>query len=251
MRRALLATVAAALVALLAFGLLHREHRAFSLGVTPVGPAAELQPGLAVCQAPIRVPEGGGFDAVELLVGTYGQPGPPAEVAVNDAGAQGRTLGRGRLAPGYPDRARPVVPVGRVPEGASVEVCVRNASTTARLALLGSGPGASPATDLRNEQNELVPGDLRLVFVDTQGRAPLALLPRVLERATLFHGGLTPLWLLWGVLALLVAGVPLLLARALRSAARATAPGDGDGDGGPPAAVAAPRREDAPTLSQR
>ena len=213
MPRVLLATYAAALLALVLVGALHREHRAFTLGVTPFAVAAELPPGGAVCQAPIRVPDGARFDAVELVLGTYRRPGPPVAVAVRDAGG-GELLARGELAAGYPDNTRRAVRTGPVAEGASIEVCVRNRGSR-RVALYGSGAGASPTSDLRTASGEVLPTDLDLVFLTTEGRPLLALVPAVLQRATLFHGGLAPAWLLWLVLALLVVGVPLLLARAL------------------------------------
>ncbi|MDQ3936740.1 MAG: hypothetical protein M3340_19140, partial [Actinomycetota bacterium] len=100
-----------------------------------------------------------------------------------------------------------------VRSGGAVDVCIRNAGTR-RVALYGA-----PDRDIPGTVGELggrpLDADLRLRFLRTEPRSALALVPDVLERATLFRPGIVGTLTLWILLAATLAGVPLLLALAL------------------------------------
>src|SRR5262247_3872941 len=105
MRRAFVITLLLGVVALLLALALGRNDRAFTLGVVPVAPVAELRPDHSVCQAPIDVPAGSRFDRVRVYLGTYYRPsGPPVRVVVR-AVPSGAFLASGTIAGGYPDIA--------------------------------------------------------------------------------------------------------------------------------------------------
>ena len=106
----------AALVAIIALGLLRSSTLVYSLGVAPAVPVADLRPGQQACQGAIIVPNGTAFDRVRIALGTYRRPGPELEVVVRRA-ADRAPIARGRLAGGYGDFADApwhVVPVQRV-----------------------------------------------------------------------------------------------------------------------------------------
>src|SRR4051795_3460747 len=120
--------VIAGVVCLVAVGAAQRTSLAFTLGVVPVAPVVGLHGGQEVCQRPIDVPSGGGFDRVSLQLGTYHRAGPPGGVTVRDLG--GRTLASGRIAGGYPDVAVQPSHVIRLDRSVAapgrIAVCVRD-----------------------------------------------------------------------------------------------------------------------------
>ncbi|HKG02190.1 MAG TPA: hypothetical protein VKB03_03350 [Conexibacter sp.] len=197
---------------------------AFTLGAPSTTPAVVLRPGATVCQGPIAV--AAAFDGVELQPGTFGAAGSPLAVDVRRM-SDGGTIAHGRLAAGYADVRRETIRVGPVAEDDEVAVCIRNAGSH-RTALYGSAD-AAVRTSTAMLDGELTGRDLDLVF-RTNARSTLALVPDVLQRMALFRGGWIGTWLYWVLLALLVLGVPALLARALISAL----PGRVD-EGEPPA----------------
>src|SRR4051812_49259213 len=100
--------VAVGVVILLAYGVTTEQRTAFTLGVTPAGPVAELAPGQQTCQSPVAVPDANAaFDRVVMPLGTYGRPGSPVSLIVAES-QSGVVVARGRLTAGYPD-------VGRMP----------------------------------------------------------------------------------------------------------------------------------------
>jgi hypothetical protein len=68
-----------------------------------------------------------------------------------------------------------------------------------------------------------VDGDMHLVFLRSEPRSALSLVPEMIERAALFKPG--GAGLLGALLGLVAVGVPLLLAAALRGALREGGPG--------------------------
>lgn len=191
MRRPVLvfaAVFAAGVVALLAFAVLEKRTEAFTLGVAPVTPL-EARAAQVICQTPIDVPAEFDRAVVTLADGTT------KDARVGDA----RT---------HQPAERPV------PEGRRVEVCVEGPVT-----VLGNAPQASRSSGaVRNGRP--IKADVAVVFTRTEGRSLLALVPDVLERASLFHGSWVKGWVLGLLGALLLTAFPLLLAAALRESSR-------------------------------
>lgn len=216
---AFLAVAVAGLVALLIVGATTSRTFAFTLGTPSFGAVATLQPGQEVCQLP--VPVGAAFDEVELHVGTFGRPrGSELEVSIREQPG-GAVLARGTLPAGYADNSRPTVDVGDVDDDGSVAICVRN--TGSRRAALYGGPDVTARTSSAELDGRPLGADLNLVFRTSSPRSGLALLPDMLERASLFRGGWIGPWLYWLLLAGVLLAVPALIVRAL------TLTEDGDG----------------------
>ncbi|HEU4703585.1 MAG TPA: hypothetical protein VFS37_13970 [Conexibacter sp.] len=212
MRRAgLLAFAVVTLGAALALALVgagERRTLAFTAGVLPQAPVVAVEPGATVCQGPLPVPAS--FAAVELQVGTYRAAGQPLSVVVREAGG-GRTLGSGRLAGGYADVTQQRIEVGAVPAGGRVAVCIRNVGER-RVALYGSGDAASRVSTARLD-GEPAGVDVTVVLRRDESIRTLALVPDMLERMALFKGSWIGAWSFWTLLAIVLVGVPLLLAR--------------------------------------
>ncbi|MCW2951653.1 MAG: hypothetical protein JWQ48_823 [Conexibacter sp.] len=211
---AFLAVALAAGAVLAIVGATERRTLAFTLGVPSYAAVATLKPGQTVCQEPIAIASG--FDDVAFHVGTFARTGQPIEVSVLQATTRA-PLGRGVLAAGYGDGARPLVAVGHVPAGGDADVCFRNAGTR-RVALYG-GPdvAARMSTAVLAGKPTSPASDLDLAFRVAHPRSTLALLPDMLQRAALFRGGWIGPWLYWLLLVVVLLAVPALIVRALRS----------------------------------
>jgi hypothetical protein len=196
---------------LLAVAVADKRDLAFTLGVVPTQVAAPIDPGQPACQQPIDVRAA--FSRVRFSLGTFAHPGPPMAVTVKDS-ATGRTLGRGALAPGYPDNVWSTVEVGRIPAGRDVSVCFRD---------LGPLPAAiygGPDTDMSvaTAKGQRMPADMSLVFLREHPASALSLVPDIFRRAALFHPRFVGAWTFWLLAVLFVVCVPALLARALVAA---------------------------------
>jgi hypothetical protein len=194
---------AAAVLALLAVGALQRTSLAFTPGVPPAAPAVTLAPGHRVCQTPLAVPPGGGFDAVELW------PTSPQPLAVEVLDSSSHR----RLASVDVRSARAAIP--SVPDGAVVDVCVRNRGDR-EVALLGNGDAAARTSTALLDGNP-TGTDIALIF-RRDPRPVLFALGDAAQRAALFKFGWTGAWTFWLLGLLVLVAVPLLLVRAVRAA---------------------------------
>ncbi len=214
--RTFVVVVAVGAVAFTLLALLKRSDHAFSLNVPPSAVALELGVGDEVCQGPIDVPIGGGFDAARLKVGTVGRPGQPLRATLRDR--SGRTVGTGTARGGYADNATPTLPLGdRLLDGTGFELCLENVGSRS-VHLYGSGGDPNPTTELTGQPG-LDGVDLALTFHRPQ-RSLLASTGDILERATLFR---TPRLsaVVYGLLLLvLLAGAATAITLGLRSAER-------------------------------
>jgi hypothetical protein len=95
-----------------------------------------------------------------------------------------------------------------------IEVCVTGPAT-----VLGNVGVASRSTSARID-GKPVEMDMAVVFVRAEPRRLLSLVPDVVSRAALFHGGWVKPWLVAVLGALLLTAFPLLLAAALHEIAR-------------------------------
>jgi hypothetical protein len=203
MRSVLVAVAALGALTVLAAAALDDRERAFTVGLPPVRIAAELPPGERACHTGIEVPAG--FSRVQLATASFHRPGPPLTVTAGDA--------RGAVPGGYPDNSTVEVGLGEIGEGERVDVCVTNEGD-GRVALYGSPPDTPPDhlgdPDLQPE--------IGVTFLREEPRSMLELVPQTFERAALFRPAWVGAWTFWLLLGLVVAGLPLLLAAAYRSA---------------------------------
>jgi hypothetical protein len=207
---ALVATVVCGLIALALVAERDDRQLAFTIGVVPSIPAAELKSGETVCQSPISVSQG--FDRVSLQAGAPGSLGQPLTVSVLSAEGR-RPLGRGRVPGGYFGPAEQAATVGEIAAGQKISVCMRNAGAR-KVALYGNaGSAALPSAAV--QKGRALDTDITLVFLDREPQSMLSLVPEVFERASLFRPGWVGPWLFWALSAAALLGVPLLLARAL------------------------------------
>jgi hypothetical protein len=193
------------------------EHRrvAFAVGVASFEPAAVLRPGDEVCQQPVRVVAE--FDRIQAHIGTYRSPGPRLSVTIRGSG--GTRIARADLPPGYQDNSRPVIAVGKIRPGGAIAVCLRNHGTR-KVAVYGGAGGAVP-TSSAVLNGRRIDHDLNLVMLIGRPSTTLALLPNILDRASLFRGAWIGVWLYWVLLAGVIVAAPALIALALRSATQA------------------------------
>lgn len=215
-RVAVLVLAAAGLVGLAVAALTMHSSESFTLGVQSVRPAPPIKPGHTACQRPIVVPPDGTFDSVDFEVGNYFHPhGPPLDVTVRDLGGH-QPVRRGVLPAGYPDvgiQQRHVVHVGTVHGPAQIEVCIHNRGPI-KVALFGNDDAATqPSTGLIDDA--AISFDYDLVF-RRGSRSFATLLPVMARRASLFRPPWVSPGLYYALLALLLVGGPLLLARAVR-----------------------------------
>lgn len=205
-----LAAVAAVLV--VASG--DERDLAFTLGVRPVKVVAQLPPGRRACQSPLLVQER--FRSVRFEVGGKWPVGVSLDFTVKRAG---RLLAAGRLEGGYPVPSEPRVRLDRsVPADIDgVAVCLHNRGAIP-LALVGDIEGGLGPGELRVEGRSLS-ADMKMVFLRERPRSALSLVPEMFRRAALFRPTWVGAWTFWILLALVAAGVPPLLARALGAAA--------------------------------
>jgi hypothetical protein len=206
---ALLVTAAIGLLALALEAAGDKRELAFTLGVVPNQVAAAIPPGAQACQAPIAVPEE--FQRVQLVAGRPDVPGPNLRLSVLTPG--GRELGAADVEGGYFDRSPVTADVGPVSAGRRVSVCAENVGLR-RVNLYGNVPVAA-ATSQTLVQGEPLPTDLSVVFLHDSRRSVLSQLPDVFDRASVFRPGWVGPWLFWLLSAVVLLGVPLLLARAL------------------------------------
>ena len=215
--RAVAAVALAGALALLFGAAVTSTDRAFTLGVLSGVPSPGIAAGKTACQQPITVPPGGGFDTVDFQVGTFFAPGgPPLEVTVRPLEPGAFPERRGLLEAGYPDvgvEQRQRVRVGPVPDDARVAVCFRNRGP-GTVALFGAGDVAS------RESSAFIAGrpfgfDFDLVFRGEE-RSLASRLGDVVQRASLFRPPWLPPGVYWALLVVLLAGLPALLARAVR-----------------------------------
>jgi hypothetical protein len=219
MRSALIAVAAVGALALLAAAALDDRERAFTVGVPPVRVAVELPPGESSCRSGIDVPAG--FSRVQLATASFGRPGPPLSVTAGDA--------RGTVPGGYPDNSTVEVSLSEIEPRQRVEVCVTNEGDR-RMALYGAPPDTPP--DYLGDP-DLKP-EIAVTFLRDEPKSMLELVPEAFERAALFRPAWVGAWSFWVLLGLVVAGVPLLLAAAYRSAATdSTSASDSAGAGSP------------------
>ena len=202
------------------------RSQAFTLGVAPTAPL-KLKASATVCQGPIDVPEGGAFTGITFGLGTEGRPGPALDVTVHEAAADGDTLEVGRelaaseLAAGYPDvdeAPEHTVWLREVPAERRIAVCLANRG--ARRVFVYGNADLAARTSSAYIDGSPAGADIGLRFERRRAESIAALVPAMLQRASLFAGWPAAPWSLAVLAVLVVLGVPLLLLAALRATAR-------------------------------
>jgi hypothetical protein len=218
-KRALLSFAAvfgAGVIALVAVAAVERKSEAFTLGVVPGGGIARLPPQGELCQRPIDVVES--FRKVWLQVGTYERSGQPFLLEVREARSD-RSIVQARNDGAYRDNQALIVQLPReVPEGVQLAVCVRNLGDRA-IAPYGNSP-LSNRTNAAYRDGHRIEGDLAFVFLHAEPASVLGLVPSIVERASLFHGGWASTAVYWVLLLVLLVGPASLAALAIRAALR-------------------------------
>jgi hypothetical protein len=204
------------LIGLVVVAMTTTTTRAFTIGVLSTAPSPPIRAGQTACQKPIRVPLGGTFNRVDFEVGTYYQRGPTLDVTVRPLEGSLPRL-HGVLRAGYPDvgvQQRHIVKVGRVPTGALIEVCFHNQGPR-KVALFGGNDGSATQSTGYIDNNP-IGFDFDVVFRG-ESRSFARLVPEIASRASLFRPPWVAPSLYYLLIFLILVGVPLLLARALRS----------------------------------
>jgi hypothetical protein len=208
------AVVAVGLLGLVAVAGIQRRAEAFTLGVIPAVGVARLAPDHEICQKPIDVVEE--FRRVRLQVSTFSGSGPPVVVKVHDA-LTGASLVRKRVPGGYPDNAVQTVTLPKdIPDGGRVGVCVRNVGDRA-MAPYGNS-GLSNQTSEAYLDGRRLEGDMAIVFLRDEPKSMIALVPSIVERASLFHGSWASRDAYWALLVALLFGTTSLSVLAVRAA---------------------------------
>lgn len=211
----LLVCCAAGIALLAAVAATDERSLAFTINTRVVEHVAVAAPGREACQRGIEAAEE--FDVVQLRLGTGASPGPPLAVTVRDAGS-GRVLARGAVPPGARDNVNAAARVEpAVRQGELFDVCFRNDGKT-QVGFYGGPTNESPGQAFVGARP--ADGDIRVVFLRSEPRSALSLVPDMFERATRFRPDPVGAWTFWALLAAVAAGIPALLTLALRRAGR-------------------------------
>ena len=217
---ALVAVAVAAAAAVAVVGATDERELAFTTNVRAVRTVVDVVPGSQACQTGLE--SAAEFDVVELLPGTGELPGPPLLVTAREAFTY-RELATGRLPAGARDNQGVRVRLERpVPEGELFDLCVRNDGDRP-VAFYGGPTRESPGHSVVGEPSaEVHPGkgDMKIVFLRSEPRSALAQLPDMFDRATRFRPDIVGEWTFWLLLVAVAAGIPALLAFALRATRR-------------------------------
>jgi hypothetical protein len=179
-----------------------------------------LAPRRTACVSPVPIPRG--TAVIQLALTTLKSPRPQPLVVT--AEGQGGYRSRVRTT-SYPVGPASVFGVAVRPPRRDVigRICVRNAGRH-RIALTGtteerSLTGATTRVDGRRQA-----ADVALTLLEARPRSLVDRAGVVLDRASAFTGGVLPTWLLWPLVVLLAAGVPLAVFGGLYAALRAEEP---------------------------
>jgi hypothetical protein len=201
--RSLVAVVALALVALVVAAALDDREVAFETGLPAFDLVGNIGPGNEICAEDVVAPAS--FQRVRFLIGGGGVA-QPLRVVVTDE-VTGRRVAEGRFPGGQSFRGGNIeVPVGDVPEGGRLDVCVINEGT-AEQRFYGSPPNRDATR----------PPALAVVFISEPAPSMLSLVPEAVERSALFKPGWYGAWTTWALLGAVLL-VAVVLGRGLAAA---------------------------------
>jgi hypothetical protein len=206
----LLAVAALGVASLVVMFALRDTELVYTLGVPDTGVAVTVPPGQEACQEPIPLPDGDRFDRVRMRI-----EGGAGILLVRELPSR-RVLARGPIADTNGEQR---IRVGEVAPRGAISVCVRAA--TGRLHVHGSAGLANRNSGV-GFRGRPIDVDMLVAF-EGRPRSLLSLVPAMGERAALWRPGFVGEWT-YAVLGLLVLlGVPLALAFAVRWASPSAA----------------------------
>jgi hypothetical protein len=208
MRRAAVFAYVLALVVFAAFAVPFVTHKRDQPAAVPDPPPLtqialdQVDPGKSICISDIAVEEHS--EVARFQLGTYGKPGPPLDIVVT--GARGYRAAA-REEGGYADNEIHSVAIQPPAGDQLVRVCIRNGGQT-KIALNAADDFARSRARV-TVAGQPVRATPTLAFYEAARRAIAERAPVTVERMATFRGPLGYEWLIWLVLALFVAGLPL------------------------------------------
>jgi hypothetical protein len=174
----------------------------------------DLPQGRPLCIGDVTIPH----DArrLRVQVRTYGRPGPALSIALSAPGYKTQLT----VPAGYPDGQLVDAPLTPPRTSSLGQVCLRQASR-ARTALVGSTEERTQSRPQSQIDGQPVVTDSYLAFYRGREAGALSQTPAIVARMGAFKPGIVGPWLLWPLLALVVAGVPAGVVWAALRAARA------------------------------
>ncbi len=161
----------------------------------------DVPPGEQLCISGVTVPA----DARQLRfqVGTFGRAGPELEVTLRAPGYRERVT----VPAGYPDSA--LISAAMDPPTAArlSELCVTHRGS-AKIALVGAEEERTLSRPEGRVGGNPVDADTYLAFYSGGSASALDRAGAIVERMSAFRPAIVGPWLLWPLLALVVAGVP-------------------------------------------
>ena len=183
--------------------------------------AVSLPRGDRACLAPVPLdPE---MTSAQLLVNSAERPAVPLEVSVRAPGY----VARGRVPATYPPGADASVRVALDAPARPVDgrLCVRNLGRNAVLLIGTNEPRSIAAATITVEGVAQPPQNVELTFFGDTGESVLDDPGSTVSRASAFTAAYVPQWLVWLLVAALLAGVPAGVVVALAWALRSDAAG--------------------------
>jgi hypothetical protein len=153
-------------------------------------------------------------EEARFRIGTRRRAGEPLLLAIDGPGYRVRR----RVAGGFPDNALLEVAVPAPPEAIAVRVCLRNLGR--RRAAIYAASDRTEAPYVTRVDGAAVDSDPQFAFFEQRPVSIAERLPTIVQRLGAFRPGFLGGWLFWPLLALTVAGVPLLVAGALAASLR-------------------------------
>ena len=190
------------------------DRRGFRLGLNTES-VVVVEPGQEACRTLIRPPQAGANGVTFWARGASAAASvPPITVRVRK-GRLSQVLAVASL-PAGPAGVRHARLRGSVAGGRKVAACFENAGPGSLLLTPRPGTPARTVPARLSERTDNV--DVALELVRAPERSLLSEVPDIFARAALFRPGWVGAWTYWVLLVALVAGVPLLLGRALVAA---------------------------------
>jgi Predicted membrane protein (DUF2142) len=209
---AVVALVVLAAVALAARALLSKHVRlAYTNNVPSKVPLAPIRPHERMCRANVVLPEGS--RTVQLLLLTYGRPGPPLTMTLE---TPSQTV-RSKLAGGFVDGSLQRIPVSGLDGGARARLCIVDEGSTPLA--FGGVPWTTTEGSVMTAAGKKVPGDLA-VQVYGGRQSLLGEAPEIMRRATIWAPPWVGAWTYYLLFALGLALVAIAVAFVIVPVAR-------------------------------